>query len=142
MAFTTEQLLLAAGILLIVYTLIGGGGLTIAGAKLPPLAALTKIGLCFFGVILMFLGISSQIFHAETTFESPTLNEHRLDICMYSGGYGCGYEAATTWCRTKGYKLASIWSVDSDVGNTIISGNRLICQGVECSAFRTVTCMR
>jgi hypothetical protein len=142
MNFTTEQLLLVAGIVLIIYALVGALGISIRQVKLPALPPLTRVALCFFGVVLIFLGIANQILHTERTFESPTIDSKRLDICLFRGGNACGYEAATIWCRTQGYKLASIWTVDSAVGHTEVLSNRSDCGSDDCSAFRTITCMR
>jgi len=65
MNFTTEQLLLVAGIVLIIYALVGALGISVRQVQLPALPPLTRLALCFFGAVLIFLGIANQILHTE-----------------------------------------------------------------------------
>ncbi|CAK0742876.1 hypothetical protein CCP4SC76_1240007 [Gammaproteobacteria bacterium] len=142
MSFTNEQLLLLVGIIVIVYPIIAGRGGTFGSITVQPLHLQSKIALAAFGFVLMVMSVSSQIYRSEITFDAPILDNHRIDLCMYDKGIACGFESATYWCRLHGYKLSPVWSIDPDVGKTILLGTRKECGYDKCSAFRSITCMR
>ncbi|CAK0742845.1 hypothetical protein CCP4SC76_1240005 [Gammaproteobacteria bacterium] len=141
-SFSTDQLLLLAGIIVTLYPIVAGRGGTFGKVILQPLPLQSKLALATFGIVIMVMSVSSQLYRSEITFDPPILDGRRIDICLYDKGIACGFEAATGWCRLQGYKLSPVWSVDSEVGKTILLGSRKECSFEKCSAFRTITCMR
>ncbi|CAK0744710.1 hypothetical protein CCP4SC76_1550015 [Gammaproteobacteria bacterium] len=141
MSLTNEQLLLLVGIIVVLYPIVAGRGGRFGNITVQSLPLQSKIALAVFGVVLIVMSVSSQIYRSEITFEMPILDGRRIDICLYNAN-ACGFEAATNWCRLKGYILSPAWSVDPDVGKTILLGTRGECGFDKCSAFRSITCMR
>ena len=142
MQIATDQILLLVGILLSAYPLLAGRGGTFGSVVLQPMPLSSKVGLVFFGVVLITLSLSAQIFRSEKVFDTPLLNGHRIDNCLYINGIACGFEAATTWCRQNGYSISPAWSLDQGVGKTLQLGTMSECEPETCSAFRSITCMR
>ena len=75
-------------------------------------------------------------------FENPTINNIRVDGCMKWGPVDCGAPAANHWCRAKGFKRATDWSVEK-VHPTIFQDPQSsvkICDYFFCGAFARIEC--
>jgi hypothetical protein len=80
---------------------------------------------------------------AETkTFVSPKFGGNMLDWCM-NWGTGCGTEAATAWCKTEGFDVATDASQAVDIGAstpTKLIATGEVCDQSYCDGFASVTC--
>jgi len=73
------------------------------------------------------------------TFENPTVNGVRLDVCMTPNIFSdCHGVAADYWCRSKGLSKASTfdWVV---IGQTIRQKDKSICSSF-CGSFTKIVC--
>jgi len=75
-------------------------------------------------------------------FTNPTINGYRLDICR-EWAANCGKPAADAFCRQMGYRGASSYQPDNDIGartpTRVISSGQ-ICRDAYCDGFRSITC--
>lgn len=79
---------------------------------------------------------------ARDTFPAPKHQGRRLDWCR-SFGKGCGADAATAWCRTKGYARSNDFKQAPDIGArtpTVTLADRKICSAQHCDGFAHITC--
>lgn len=99
------------------------------------------IALIFVFSFLAFLSTAS----AETkVFKYPKVKGYRLDWCL-DWGKKCGEQAATAWCKRKGYKRAVNWKLAKDIGEhctTYVMGNGKLCEYKFCDGFSHITCER
>lgn len=77
------------------------------------------------------------------TFSEPKQDSQRLDWC-YSWGAGCGGQAASSWCKSKGFNGgASSFTMAPDIGATqptrLLSTGAVCDQGY-CDGFSSITC--
>ncbi len=100
--------------------------------------------LAFLLGLLSFLP-SSVAAQSVRTFQTPKINNVRLDWCKHWGRQ-CGGPAATLYCKEKGYDRAKSWQIDPNVGArdqaTVVFGDGRICRAPNCSSFRSITCTK
>ncbi|HEY7496010.1 MAG TPA: hypothetical protein VIH59_33530 [Candidatus Tectomicrobia bacterium] len=75
-------------------------------------------------------------------FEKPTVDGYRLDICR-SWGIDCEAPAANDFCVLKGYRGASAWAIDHDIGAqrpTKLPATGQICDQSFCDGFAFIEC--
>lgn len=75
-------------------------------------------------------------------FDYPKVQGYLVDWCLFPN-QSCGQPAATTWCQRNGFKAASAFEQEPDIGAknpTITLGAQQICQSPGCDAFRSITC--
>ena len=144
------------GLLVIVGLL--GLGIEIRELKIPPLGQTARV-LSFFGgmafiALAIFLGAHSSDkspplrnsieTQDRQTFSQPMYGDLRLDAC-YEWGKRCGEEAASEWCKTKGFKGAVDYPVEN-VGSrgirTRLIGTQAECKELSCASFAYITCGR
>lgn len=78
----------------------------------------------------------------ERTFEKPRYAGRRLDYCL-NWARDCGQEAATVFCRVKGYARASSFDRASNIGadsDTWVLGDRRVCDEDLCDGFTAIQC--
>lgn len=100
-------------------------------------------------LLALILVISSLAFLdnavAETkAFKYPKIKGYRLDWCL-DWGKKCGGQAATAWCRKKGYSRAVNWKLAKDIGEhctTYVMGSGKLCGDKSCDGFSYITCER
>ena len=89
------------------------------------------------------LWILPRAAEAETkTFESPKFRGNLLDWCV-NWGIGCGTEAATAWCKTEGFDVATDVKQAVDIGAstpTKLIATGEVCDQSYCDGFAFVTC--
>ncbi len=102
--------------------------------------------------MLRFLGcliaatVGADLALAETgNFNAPSVRGVRLDYCQHFGSQ-CGKPAADLFCRENGFAEAARFLIDENIGGrgiqTLVFGDGRLCQGPNCSGFRTITCSR
>ena len=88
---------------------------------------------------------STSVGAAKTTsFVKPSWNGDRLDWCV-NWAQGCGKQAADTFCKAKGYKNATNFSMDPNIGaaqRTRLIGTGAVCDQGFCDGFKAVTCTK
>lgn len=75
-------------------------------------------------------------------FEYPTINGRRLDWCR-RWATDCGAGAANAFCRSEGYRRATSWEEDYDIGQrtpTYVIETGQICDQGFCDGFRYIEC--
>ncbi|TQV79625.1 beta/gamma crystallin family protein [Denitrobaculum tricleocarpae] len=78
----------------------------------------------------------------EEVFAFPVYDVYRLNYCLRADG-GCGEEAASKWCELKGFKRATAWQKDDNIGGifpTFLIGESRICAQYKCDGFAEITC--
>ncbi|MEE8223516.1 MAG: hypothetical protein V3S59_04360 [Alphaproteobacteria bacterium] len=81
---------------------------------------------------------------ATQTFQFPVHEIYRLNYCL-KWGKDCGQPAAKAWCETQGFRHASDWKVDENIGSffpTIVMGDNRVCSQFVCDGFREITCAK
>ena len=83
---------------------------------------------------------------AETgNFNAPSVRGVRLDYCRHFGSQ-CGKPAADLFCRENGFAESVRFLIDENIGGrgiqTLVFGDGRLCEGPNCSGFRTITCSR
>jgi len=148
LSFILGGLLVGVGIL--------GGGIEIRELKIPQVGKLPRVcsliaGFAFIGLAVL---LSTKQFEEtehdhkkvatmeQQTFSEPTYGDLRLDAC-YEWAMRCGEEAASAWCKTKGFKRAVDYPTEN-VGNRGIStrliGTQAVCKEPFCASFSHITC--
>lgn len=83
-------------------------------------------------------------------FEYPTITHgessqtYRLDWC-YEWGIKCGADSAEAFCAAMGYRSASDFAPDPDIGvrsPTIVMKDQAICDQEFCDGFEFIACSR
>lgn len=77
-------------------------------------------------------------------FARPVYNGKRVDYCK-NWGTGCGQAAADNFCVRKGFKRATHFGVESNIGDrepTLVLGANKVCAEAACDALKDVTCVR
>jgi hypothetical protein len=72
-------------------------------------------------------------------FKKPKWNGRRVDWCLVFA-FACGEYAANDFCRMQGYKEASSWEEDENIGDTVLLGSAANCQLAFCDGFESITC--
>lgn len=78
----------------------------------------------------------------EQVFVFPVYDVYRLNYCLTTKG-GCGEAAASKWCELKGFKRATAWQKDNNIGGifpTFLIGDGRICAQYKCDGFAEITC--
>ena len=78
----------------------------------------------------------------EQVFAFPVYDVYRLNYCLTTKG-GCGEAAASKWCELKGFKRATAWQKDNNIGGifpTFLIGDGRICAQYKCDGFAEITC--
>ncbi len=78
----------------------------------------------------------------EEVFTFPVYDVYRLNYCLRADG-GCGEAAASKWCELKGFKRATAWQKDDNIGGifpTFLIGDSRICAQYKCDGFAEITC--
>ncbi len=81
---------------------------------------------------------------ATQTFHFPVHEIYRLNYCL-KWGKDCGQPAAKAWCEAQGFRHASDWKVDKNIGSlfpTIVMGDNRVCSQFVCDGFREITCAK
>jgi hypothetical protein len=94
------------------------------------------------GVFLMM--VAGRAFCEEQTFQAPSLDGKRLDLCLVWGSE-CGQPAADAWCKLQGFDSAKTWTPANDIGAqtpTVVLNGRRVCDQPVCDGFETITCTR
>lgn len=99
-----------------------------------------------FGLFLAASAGGADFAFSETSnFDNPTIRGQRLDFCRHFGS-ACGKPAADLFCMENGFAGAQRFVIDQNIGargiNTLVFGDGRLCQGANCSGFRTITCVR
>src|SRR5437870_7774521 len=63
-----------------------------------------------------------------------------LDYCFESG-VRCGKPAADAFCHERGYRTATIFKIQPNVGRTAIFSDHSICESPVCGTFESITCV-
>ena len=74
-------------------------------------------------------------------FAFPRVDHYRVDWC-YSASHGCGERSAYAFCRKMGYSKSIAHKQDVHVFATKTLGDRALCFGKACHAFKAITCYR
>ena len=77
-------------------------------------------------------------------FRYPVADVYRLNYCL-NRGEDCGEPAATAFCQAQGFRAASDWSRDPNIGAifpTIMLGANEVCAAFLCDGFKEITCAR
>ncbi len=77
------------------------------------------------------------------TFRYPVADIYRLNYCLTEGQ--CGEPAANAFCQAQGYRAASEWSQDPNIGGlypTVLLGTSEVCAKFVCDGFKEITCTR
>jgi hypothetical protein len=86
--------------------------------------------------------VSGAVRGAEILIGTPTVGEHRVDICL-EWGMQCNGEAANLWCTSNGYDRATGWAVDHDIGAThptLVMAGAQVCAEAHCDGYLSITC--
>ena len=81
---------------------------------------------------------------ATQTFQFPVHEIYRLNYCL-KWGKDCGEPAAKAWCSAQGFRHASDWKVDKNIGSlfpTIVMGDNRVCSQFVCDGFQEITCAK
>ncbi len=81
---------------------------------------------------------------ATQTFQFPVHEIYRLNYCL-KWGKDCGQPAAKAWCAAQGFRHASDWKVDKNIGSlfpTIVMGDNRVCSQFVCDGFQEITCAK
>lgn len=76
------------------------------------------------------------------TFNNPMQGGNRLDWC-FNWGTGCGAQAATAWCKARGFATATAFTMAADIGATQptrLIGTGAVCDQPFCDGFASITC--
>jgi hypothetical protein len=79
---------------------------------------------------------------ASQTFQYPVHEIYRLNYCL-NLGEDCGEPAAQAWCQAQGFRRASAWKIDENIGSlfpTIVLGTDRVCAQFVCDGFQEITC--
>ena len=76
---------------------------------------------------------------AEETFQRPTWNDKRLDLC-FTWGKNCGKPVADAYCLAAGYEKAKGFAQEPARPTQLIAQRR-ICNEFICQGFRSITCV-
>ena len=74
-------------------------------------------------------------------FYYPRFKHYRIAWC-YDGKTGCGRRAAFSFCRRIGYSNVHRYTIEKDIAATQAIGNKKLCFGKGCDAFREISCSR
>jgi hypothetical protein len=99
--------------------------------------------LCMIAVFIA-AGSASVASAKTTSFVKPKWNGDRLDWCV-NWAQGCGQQAATAFCKAKGYNNATAFSMDPNIGavqRTRLIGTGAVCDQGFCDGFKAVTCFK
>jgi hypothetical protein len=80
----------------------------------------------------------------EKTFQPPTYQGHRVDVCAH-WGKDCGESAATQFCQKQGFDKAKSWTIAKGIGAqapTLVIGDHKICDQPTCDGFAAITCTK
>lgn len=80
----------------------------------------------------------------QQTFTKPKFKGNRLDWC-FNWSVGCGEQAASAWCKSKGFAKASAWAMASDIGAvspTRLIGTGAVCDQPFCDGFKWLVCQK
>lgn len=76
-------------------------------------------------------------------FNNPMQGGNRLDWC-HSWGTGCGAQAATAWCKAKGFANGAVaFHIAADIGAstpTRLISTGAVCDQAYCDGFADITC--
>jgi hypothetical protein len=72
-------------------------------------------------------------------YANPTYGNRRLDWCL-NWAVDCGKPAADKFCVANGFVQATIFSIDSDIGNTRLMGTGAVCDQAFCDGFKHIRC--
>ena len=76
------------------------------------------------------------------TFDNPTFNGRRVDICL-RWGVDCGKPAADAFCRANSYSASVDYSIAQDIGGqtpTVVMGENKVCSEASCDGFSAIRC--
>ena len=76
------------------------------------------------------------------TFQYPVHDIYRLNYCL-NRDKDCGEPAAQAWCTTQGFRRASGFKIDENIGAlfpTVVLGEDRVCAKFVCDGFREITC--
>jgi hypothetical protein len=79
---------------------------------------------------------------ASQTFPYPIHEIYRLNYCL-NWNKDCGKPAAQTWCKEQGFRWASGFKIDENIGSlfpTIVLGENRVCAQFVCDGFQEITC--
>jgi len=91
-------------------------------------------------VSVAFSGLASA---DSKMYRAPLLNGYKLDWC-YTWAKDCGQRAANAYCQRRGYRRASNFKIDHNVGEPtrLIGDQAKLCSSDECDSFRYIRCSR
>lgn len=78
------------------------------------------------------------------TFYKPKFNGNRLDLCL-NWSVGCGKPAANAYCKLKGFKKATKFYVDHNIGlsqPTRLISTGAVCDQGYCDGFKAIKCYK
>ena len=78
----------------------------------------------------------------QASFGNPKYKGNRLDWCV-NWAVGCGKDAATAWCKTKGFNNSLGFQIAHDIGAatpTRLIGTGAVCDQAFCDGFKVITC--
>ena len=158
MSFILGGLLVGIGLL--------GGGIEIREIKIPQVGRLPRLFSLLVGTAFVALAVVLSTHQLEKPlaankdavvteqkkpsvlpteqkkFFEPTYGDQRLDAC-YEWGQRCGEEAASAWCKTKGFKHAVDFPTENvgsrGIGTRLI-GTQVVCKHPNCSSFAYIVC--
>ncbi len=76
------------------------------------------------------------------TFQYPVHDIYRLNYCL-NWDKDCGEPAAQAWCATQGFRRASGFEIDENIGAlfpTVVLGESRVCAKFVCDGFQEITC--
>ena len=76
---------------------------------------------------------------AAKVYFNPKIGGVRLDWCRVWANQ-CVGPAATEYCQSKGYSLATSWKKDNNIGYTRIITTGQICNQPGCDGFKRIRC--
>lgn len=90
--------------------------------------------------VLSFSVLSAVALPSTKRYYEPELDGYRLDWCK-EWGNNCGYPAALAYCEAKGYRMASSYPKDNNIGETTkVFNSGQLCSSSHCDSFRYIDC--
>lgn len=72
-------------------------------------------------------------------FHYPMHNHHRVDFCL-KNHHDCGKPAANAYCQSRGFKRASRYRMQHNIGKTQSISDGQLCLSPKCDGFRWIRC--
>lgn len=80
-------------------------------------------------------------YYTEKKFVYPRYYQYRVDYC-YALDKGCGYQAANSFCKRKGFLNAKHWKKEAKIQASRHIGSESLCFGDSCNGFEEIICLR